>query len=246
MTTPTLDTLLDYARAVACDLSHESYDNDAERKYLMALRDRLYVGPDQSTRVERRGTKRNLDALEGRPCSPSVFKYAAPTTTTTSSSSSGTTALALAPVGASGGVVLTNSSSASLGPAAIAAFNANNIVVSENLEVVLPNWESKPKPSASELTLENCGRFIPPPRFTSLAATLLPIRRTTILDRWSSHEMSVFESSICLYGKRFDMIATLIPNKTIKDVIEFYYHWKKTPRYLAFKKTFKAVDPGEL
>ena len=63
-----------------------------------------------------------------------------------------------------------------------------------------------------------------------------------MLDLWTAHEIAVFESAICLHGKRFEMIKAVLPTKTVKEVIEFYYVWKNTSHKPIWKKTFKAVE----
>lgn len=51
-------------------------------------------------------------------------------------------------------------------------------------------------------------------------------------DRWSPHEIAVFESAICCYGKNFGAISKILcspacgSRKSTKDCVEFYYHWK--------------------
>lgn len=80
---------------------------------------------------------------------------------------------------------------------------------------------------------------IPLARITTLGYLLSPLRRpTTIMERWSPYEVSVFEASIMLYGKKFDVIQKYVKSKTTKEVIEFYYCWKKTGHYKQWKTAF--------
>ena len=73
----------------------------------------------------------------------------------------------------------------------------------------------------------------------------LPFTRP-IADRWSPYDIALFESSICLVGKQFPVIAAAIGTKTVKEVIEFYYVWKKSKNAKQWKATFNGqVGPPE-
>lgn len=63
-----------------------------------------------------------------------------------------------------------------------------------------------------------------------------------MIDKWSPYEISLFESAICLTGKLFGQIAAIIKTKTTREVIEFYYIWKKSKNYAHWKATFKQVN----
>ena len=90
------------------------------------------------------------------------------------------------------------------------------------------------------------------------------VRRVQVVDKWSPNEIALFEAAICVYGKIFDAIAkkvrvwtplqcifcissALVPllrqvgTKTTKEVIEFYYVWKKGHHYKQWKKQFVDV-----
>jgi hypothetical protein len=85
-------------------------------------------------------------------------------------------------------------------------------------------------------------RLVPAHRYASLGYVLLPIRRPSVLERWTAHEIAVFESAISVHGKKFDVIQTLLPHKSTRDVVEFYYVWKNTSHKPAWKRTFKAFE----
>jgi hypothetical protein len=70
------------------------------------------------------------------------------------------------------------------------------------------------------------GRF-PFERISTLGFLLNPMRRPMVIEKWSPHEVAVFEASLTLFGKNFHQVAKFIKTKTTKDVIEFYYVWKK-------------------
>jgi hypothetical protein len=71
-----------------------------------------------------------------------------------------------------------------------------------------------------------------------------PLRRPTIIEKWSPYEIAIFEASLLHYGKEFHTVSKQIESKTTKEVIDFYYVWKKTDHYKRWKETF--ISDGEL
>ena len=66
-----------------------------------------------------------------------------------------------------------------------------------------------------------------------------PRRRPTVIEQWSPYEIAMFEASIAQHGKNFAKIQQDIrTDKTVADVIEFYYIWKKTSHYAQWKKEY--------
>ena len=66
-----------------------------------------------------------------------------------------------------------------------------------------------------------------------------PRRRPTVIEQWSPYEIAMFEASIAQHGKNFAKIQQDIrTGKTVADVIEFYYIWKKTSHYAQWKKEY--------
>ena len=84
-------------------------------------------------------------------------------------------------------------------------------------------------PSSSRFAVE---------RFSTLGYLLSPLRRPTVIEKWSPYEVAVFEGSLSLFGKDFWQASKLIKTKNTKEVIEFYYCWKKTDHYKQWKKGF--------
>jgi len=74
----------------------------------------------------------------------------------------------------------------------------------------------------------------------ALGVFVSPLHRPKVEDSWSPREIAIFESAICAYGKRFHSIAKAIPHKSTQDVVNFYYVWKKSPSYKAWKSSFYA------
>ena len=72
----------------------------------------------------------------------------------------------------------------------------------------------------------------------TLGMLLCPVRRPTVIERWSPFEIAVFEGAILLHGKCFHTLQKFIKTKTTKEVIEFYYMWKKTSHYEQWKERF--------
>ncbi len=72
----------------------------------------------------------------------------------------------------------------------------------------------------------------------TLGTLTSPLYNPTIQEQWSPHEIAVFESGMCAYGKRFHSIQKLIKNKTTQQVVDFFYIWKKTDKYKTWKRTY--------
>ncbi|KAL5269803.1 hypothetical protein ACHWQZ_G003316 [Mnemiopsis leidyi] len=52
-----------------------------------------------------------------------------------------------------------------------------------------------------------------------------------IMKPWTEDECQSFENGLKLYGKQFHLIQkNLVPSRTISEVVQFYYLWKKTER----------------
>jgi hypothetical protein len=65
------------------------------------------------------------------------------------------------------------------------------------------------------------------------------IRQPTVIEKWSPYEIAMFEASIAEYGKNFSKIQNEIGRtKSVSEVIEFYYIWKKTSHYAQWKKEY--------
>lgn len=71
-----------------------------------------------------------------------------------------------------------------------------------------------------------------------------PLRRPTIIETWSPYEISLFEASLLHHGKEFAKVSKIIKSKTTKEVIDFYYIWKKTKHYKKWKEQY--VPDSEL
>eukprot|EP00124_Ichthyophonus_hoferi_P004774 Ihof_evm2s573 gene=Ihof_evmTU2s573 len=67
---------------------------------------------------------------------------------------------------------------------------------------------------------------------TALGIILMPMKRTRRMAResithWSEMEKLLFENGYKEVGKRFDLLQRFVLPKTIPQIIQFYYKWKK-------------------
>ncbi|XP_011880594.1 PREDICTED: metastasis-associated protein MTA3 isoform X1 [Vollenhovia emeryi] len=76
----------------------------------------------------------------------------------------------------------------------------------------------------------------------SLVPSTGPILCRDEMEEWSASEANLFEEALEKYGKDFaDIRADFLPWKSLKNVIEYYYMWKTTDRYVQQKRV-KAVE----
>eukprot|EP00371_Babesia_bovis_P002121 XP_001610768.1 hypothetical protein [Babesia bovis T2Bo] len=69
----------------------------------------------------------------------------------------------------------------------------------------------------------------------SFAMLTSNIRQSQVLDLWGPKEIVLFELGIFKYGKEFFEIQRKIPTKSVKEIVDMYYFWKKTNRYRMWK-----------
>lgn len=64
--------------------------------------------------------------------------------------------------------------------------------------------------------------------------------------RWSEKECQDFEEAMGANSgsnwKRFTNVAAVVPTRTLKEVIEFYYRWKKSSRFEIFLAKLRLHD----
>ena len=73
---------------------------------------------------------------------------------------------------------------------------------------------------------------------TALGYLTSPLRRPSVIEKWSPYEITTFEAALALHGKHFHQVQKWIKTKNTKEVIEFYYIWKKTSHYRRWKSSF--------
>jgi hypothetical protein len=97
---------------------------------------------------------------------------------------------------------------------------------------------------------DTVNREYPLEHISVLAFLKSPLRRPSIIEKWSPYEVSVFEGAILHHGKEFHLVSREIKTKSTKEVIDFYYIWKKTAHYKKWKGQYMsdldlelALDP---
>jgi len=81
-------------------------------------------------------------------------------------------------------------------------------------------------------------------RPTTLGLMRCPLRQPSVVEMWSPHQIALFEGAIALYGKHFHTIQRMVKTKTTKEVVEFYYIWKKTSHYDMWKSVYESDPRG--
>ncbi|GBE60541.1 Myb-like DNA-binding domain-containing protein [Babesia ovata] len=69
----------------------------------------------------------------------------------------------------------------------------------------------------------------------SFAMLTSELRQAQMLDLWGPKEIVLFELGMFKHGKEFYEIQRNIPTKTVQDIVDMYYFWKKTNRYKLWK-----------
>jgi len=75
---------------------------------------------------------------------------------------------------------------------------------------------------------------------TSLGYLTSPIRRPTVIEKWSPYEIVTFEAALALHGKVFHKVQKWVKTKNTKEIVEFYYIWKKTSHYQKWKSQYES------
>uniref|UniRef100_A0A182MQV0 Metastasis-associated protein MTA3 n=1 Tax=Anopheles culicifacies TaxID=139723 RepID=A0A182MQV0_9DIPT len=76
----------------------------------------------------------------------------------------------------------------------------------------------------------------------SLVPSSGPVLCRDEMEEWSASEANLFEDALDKYGKDFNDIRNdFLPWKTLKSIVEYYYMWKTTDRYVQQKRV-KAVE----
>jgi len=80
-------------------------------------------------------------------------------------------------------------------------------------------------------------------RSTALGYLQSPLRRPMVWEDWSPKEIATFEAALMQHGKQFSLVSkNYLPNKSTKDVVAFYYVWKKTQHYTKWKSQYEPDD----
>ena len=60
---------------------------------------------------------------------------------------------------------------------------------------------------------------------------LLMQQYTPEVDEWTTEEKFLFEQAFKFYGKTFSRIKQMLSDKSVGDLVRYYYSWKKTRLY---------------
>lgn len=65
-------------------------------------------------------------------------------------------------------------------------------------------------------------------KYKTATSQLLMEQYTPEVDEWSVEEKFLFEQAYRFYGKTFARIRQMLPEKTVAELVRYYYSWKKT------------------
>jgi hypothetical protein len=68
-------------------------------------------------------------------------------------------------------------------------------------------------------------------KYKIATSKLLMEQYTPESDEWSVEEKFLFEQAYKYYGKTFSRIRQMLPEKSIAELVRYYYSWKKTRLY---------------
>lgn len=85
-------------------------------------------------------------------------------------------------------------------------------------------------------TLHN-NRYIFNDAINSLDGSSIPSNSIDEMERWTTHEAEFFIAGLQKHGKDFGKIRNeFLPWKSFKNIIDYYYMWKTTDKYVLFNK----------
>jgi hypothetical protein len=68
-------------------------------------------------------------------------------------------------------------------------------------------------------------------KYKIATSKLLMEEYTPETDEWTVEEKFLFEQAYKFYGKTFSRIRQMLPEKSIAELVRYYYSWKKTRLY---------------
>lgn len=86
--------------------------------------------------------------------------------------------------------------------------------------------------------LDGSNPQLPISAISALAYLKSSRRQPLIVERWSPLEIALFEAAIVQHGKQFHLVQKAVETKSTRDIIDFYYVWKKTSHYRMWKKQY--------
>eukprot|EP00457_Paulinella_chromatophora_P016120 gb/GEZN01016860.1/.p1 GENE.gb/GEZN01016860.1/~~gb/GEZN01016860.1/.p1 ORF type:complete len:244 (-),score=26.01 gb/GEZN01016860.1/:47-778(-) len=79
--------------------------------------------------------------------------------------------------------------------------------------------------------------------YSAADSLISPYFEPSIFDTWTTKEIMLFEAGITSLGKDFHAIQKLIPTKTTKELVHFFYFWKQSAHYAMWKAFDKPSRP---
>ena len=74
----------------------------------------------------------------------------------------------------------------------------------------------------------------------ALALLQSPFRKPEVIDSWTPLDIALFIAGITRFGRDYESIKAILPNKTAVELSQFYYSvWKGSRMYFAWKKIRK-------
>lgn len=64
------------------------------------------------------------------------------------------------------------------------------------------------------------------------------LRPLSVLEEWNPREVALFEAALYMHGKDFEKVSKQVSSKSTKQVVAFYYIWKKTSHYQHWKNIY--------
>jgi metastasis-associated protein MTA len=114
-----------------------------------------------------------------------------------------------------------------------------------------PNLILSASNASRDITLFNSYKYLHESKYNLTKALLNfipsngngPILCKDEIENWSQYEMNLFEEGLDKYGKNFLEIKNeLLSFKTLSSIIEYYYLWKTTDRYVPRKRIKETQD----
>jgi Zn-dependent M32 family carboxypeptidase len=68
-------------------------------------------------------------------------------------------------------------------------------------------------------------------KYKTSTSKLLMEQYTPEVDEWTVEEKFLFEQAYKYYGKTFSRIRQMLPEKSVAELVRYYYSWKKTRLY---------------
>lgn len=72
-----------------------------------------------------------------------------------------------------------------------------------------------------------------------------PLKTDYEFELWTVKEIAIFEASLCLFGKQFDLIEAHVGTKSLEQIIRFYNLWKLSTHYKIWKANLRALSKKE-